>query len=66
MTKKGQDGGPDTVIELARFITPFGVGASWDIDVTDLRPLLTGDVTLRALHRHLGRPGQPVRRRAGS
>ena len=24
------------------------MGASWDLDVTDLRPLLTGDVTMRA------------------
>lgn len=48
VTQKGQDGGPDTVIELARFITPYGVGAAWDLDVTDLRPLLSGDVTLRA------------------
>src|SRR4029079_11333794 len=28
-------------------ITPYHVEASWDIDVTDLRPLLTGDVTMR-------------------
>lgn len=34
-------------IEIHRFITPYRVGWSWDIDVTDLRPLLTGDVTLR-------------------
>ena len=48
VTAKGADGAPDTVIEVARFITPYHVGASWDIDVTDLRPLLTGDVTMRA------------------
>ncbi len=48
VTQKGEDGGPDTVIELARFITPYHVGAAWDLDVTDLRPLLTGDVTLEA------------------
>lgn len=48
VTHKGEDGGADTVIELARFITPYHVGASWDLDVTDLRPLLAGDVTLRA------------------
>jgi hypothetical protein len=47
VTTKGQDGGPDTVVEVMRFITPFGVGASWDLDVTDLRPLLTGDLTMR-------------------
>ena len=43
-----KDPAGDTVIELQRFITPFGVGASWDLDVTDLRPLLAGDITLRA------------------
>ncbi len=48
VTAKGDKPENDTVIELARFITPYGVGASWDYDLTDLRPLLTGDVTLRA------------------
>jgi hypothetical protein len=48
VTKPGEDGGPDTVIEIARFITPYHVGAAWDLDVTDLRTLLTGDVTLEA------------------
>ncbi len=38
----------DTIVEIQRFITPYHVGAKWDLDVTDLRPLLTGDVTLRA------------------
>jgi hypothetical protein len=37
----------DTVVELARFITPYRLGAKWDIDVTSLRPLLKGDVTVR-------------------
>lgn len=32
-----------TYLELSRFITPYGVGAEWDVDVTDLRPLLTGE-----------------------
>ena len=63
VTGKGQDGGADTVIEIERFITPFGVGAKWDLDVTDLRPLLAGDAHPARLHRHLGRPRQPVRRR---
>lgn len=40
-------GDPETVVELARFVTPYRVGASWDLDLTDLRPLLAGDVTLR-------------------
>jgi hypothetical protein len=48
VSAKGQNGDPDTVIELARFITPYHVGAAWDLDVTDLRPLLAGEVTLRA------------------
>jgi hypothetical protein len=34
-------------VELSRFITPYRVGASWRIDLTDLRPLLTGEVTFR-------------------
>ncbi len=34
-------------IELSRFITPYGVRHNWSADVTDLRPLLTGDVTFR-------------------
>jgi hypothetical protein len=48
------DGGVNTLIELGRFITPYGIRAgvnappTWDIDVTELRPLLSGDVTLRA------------------
>jgi hypothetical protein len=48
VTAKGEGGAADATIELARFITPYKVGASWDIDVTDLRPLLADDVTLRA------------------
>jgi len=48
VTGKGTGGGPDTVLEVARFITPYHVGAKWDLDVTDLRPLLTGDLTMRA------------------
>jgi len=48
VTQKGADGGPSTVVEIARFVTPYGVGGSWDYDLTDLRPLLTGDLTLEA------------------
>lgn len=39
---------PPTIIELARFMTPYGVGASWSTDVTDLRPILRGAITLAA------------------
>ena len=53
------DGGAETLIELGRFVTPFGINPMapapytntppvWDIDVTELRPLLSGTVTLRA------------------
>jgi Peptide-N-glycosidase F, C terminal/Peptide-N-glycosidase F, N terminal len=48
VTQKAAEGGTDTVVEIQRFITPYRVGATWDLDVTDLRPLLTGDITLRA------------------
>jgi hypothetical protein len=48
VTQKAVDGGPNTVVEIARFVTPYGVGGSWDYDLTDLRPLLTGDLTLEA------------------
>lgn len=34
-------------IELLRFITPYRLPGSWEVDVTDLRPLLAGDVTVR-------------------
>src|SRR5262249_23719228 len=49
VVKKGAgENGSDLVIEIARFITPYSLTAKWDIDVTALRPLLAGDVTLRA------------------
>jgi hypothetical protein len=44
----------EQLIEIARFVTPYGMPAasdpqpSWTIDVTELRPLLSGTVTLRA------------------
>ena len=34
-------------IEIDRFVTPYRVGMEWEADLTPLRPLLTGDVTLR-------------------
>ncbi len=48
VTDPGDDTNPATTVELARFMTPYGVGAEWSLDVTALRPLLTGDVTLTA------------------
>ena len=34
-------------VELDRFITAYRVGFSWDVDLTALRPLLTGAQTMR-------------------
>lgn len=59
VTEKGQNGAPDAEIEIARYITPYKVKADWDIDVTDLRPLLKGDVTLRAFIDTWVGPGSP-------
>lgn len=42
------EGQPEQRIELARFITPYGVGGAWSVDLTDLRQLLTGRVKLAA------------------
>jgi hypothetical protein len=46
-------------IELSRFITPYGVGASRDVDVTDLRPLLTGEQTVHVFIDTWVGPGSP-------
>lgn len=59
VSAKGEAGAPDTVIELARFITPFGVGMSGETDLTDLRPLLKGSVTFRAFIDTWVGPGSP-------
>lgn len=45
VTNPGEE--DERYVELSRFITPFGVGGNWQVDVTDLRPLLTGPTTLR-------------------
>jgi hypothetical protein len=34
-------------IEIARYATPYGVGGAWDVDVTDLRPILAGSVQFK-------------------
>ncbi len=59
VTEKGQSGAPDTEIEIARYITPYKVKASWDIDVTDLRPLLSGEITMRSFIDTWVGPGSP-------
>jgi Peptide-N-glycosidase F, C terminal/Peptide-N-glycosidase F, N terminal len=53
-TPEGPDAGVETLTELGRFITPYNIVSGvnsppeWDIDVTELRPLLSGTVILRA------------------
>lgn len=59
VTEKGKDGAPDTEIEIARYITPYKVKASWDIDVTDLRPILSGELTMRSFIDTWVGPGSP-------
>jgi hypothetical protein len=41
------DGGVEPYTEVARFVTPFGIKGSWDVDVTELQPLLRGARTFR-------------------
>jgi hypothetical protein len=46
-------GTSETLLELGRFITPYNIVSgvnsppAWDIDVTELRPVLAGNVTVR-------------------
>jgi hypothetical protein len=41
--------GDDAVpVEIGRVITPYGVGGTWEIDVTDLAPVLSGERTFRS------------------
>ncbi len=48
LDERGPGPEDDLVVELARFMTPYGVGGTWTIDLTDLRPLLVGERKLRA------------------
>jgi hypothetical protein len=49
VTEPAVDGGAHgKVVEIARWITPFGVAAGpWQYDMTDLAPLLSGSATLQ-------------------
>jgi hypothetical protein len=48
VTEAPVDGGSHgKIVEIARWITPFGVAAGWDVDVSDLAPMLSGAVTLQ-------------------
>ncbi|RMG95624.1 MAG: hypothetical protein D6705_13265 [Deltaproteobacteria bacterium] len=37
----------ERIVELARFVTPYRIGAAWSFDLTMLRPLLAGPRTIR-------------------
>lgn len=59
VTKKGETPEQDEVIELARYITPFKAKGAWDYDLTDLRPLLSGELTIRTFVDTWVGPGSP-------
>jgi hypothetical protein len=42
------DGGAPRELEFARFMTPYGVGGRWTLDVTPLLPLFRGERRVRA------------------
>lgn len=42
------DGGAPDELEFARFVTPYGVGGTWTLDVTDVMPLFQGERRIRA------------------
>ncbi len=72
-------GTEETLVELGRFATPYGINPNipppnssysnnppvWDIDVTELRPLLSGTVTLRAFIDTWVPQGDPANNGAG-
>jgi hypothetical protein len=54
------------VVEIARFITPYAVAApAWDYDVTDLAPLLRGNLTVQGFIDTWSPQGNPGANGAG-
>lgn len=47
LEKKASDPGGDRMLELGRFVTPYGVGGTFTYDLTALRPALVGKKELR-------------------
>lgn len=45
--RDADDPGKDELLELGRFVTPYGLGGTFTYDLTDLRPLLSGKRELR-------------------
>ncbi len=49
VTAIDEEGGASVLsVEVGRFVTPYGVGGSWTLDVTDLRPILSGTRTIES------------------
>jgi hypothetical protein len=66
VTQPPVDGGSHgTVVEIARWITPYAVAAGWDFDVTDLAPLLGGAVVLQGFVDTWSPQGDPINNGAG-
>jgi hypothetical protein len=47
LDKNAGDPGSDKLLELGRFVTPYGVGGTFTYDLTDLRPALVGKKEMR-------------------
>ena len=47
LKKNTADPGNDQLLELGRFVTPYGVGGTFSYELTDLRPVLSGKQELR-------------------
>jgi hypothetical protein len=54
-----KEGDKEGVVELIRFMTPYRATATWNVDVTGMRPLLSGQVTLRLFIDTWVGPGHP-------
>ncbi len=53
------DGGAPVELEFARFVTPYGVGGTWTLDVSDLMPLFRGERRVRVFIDTWVGPGHP-------
>jgi len=46
------------IFELARYITPFGIGCGpWEVDITDFKSVLTGDIIIESFIQVWGASG---------
>ncbi|MGE0173276.1 MAG: peptide-N-glycosidase F-related protein [Oligoflexales bacterium] len=51
--------GQEQAVEILRFMTPYGVGGTWTLDVTHLRLLLSDNVKLRLFIKTFVKKGDP-------